>query len=151
MVPVPLVFQITLYPRPENPSARANEPKPPRTTLPKLDSDEVDDDGRLELSPLKKPKCVERPKPAPEDDRRAQLVSRSGGGSPMVGGRGGQLSRGIIAKAPPPTASVPITRSATWRDRFTGCAASVGMTAGLRLPNSFAGRSSMISRSSRRH
>ena len=59
-----------------------------------------------------------------------------------------QFPRGISAKAPPPTASVPISSSATWPERFTGGAAGIG--AGLRLPNSFVGFSAMISRSSRR-
>lgn len=71
-----------------------------------------------------------------EDERDAQAAAASGeAGAAIPGLFGWQFSRGISAKAPLPTAIVPITRSATWRERFTGGDATTG-AAGLRFPNS---------------
>ena len=61
-----------------------------------LDSEDVADERADESLP-KKLKCDERPKPLPDETRRAQLVSLAGGGTPIVGGGGGQLSLGISA------------------------------------------------------
>jgi hypothetical protein len=76
---------------------------------------------------------LEPPWLPPEDERDAQAAAASG--DAMPGLVGWQFWRGISAKAPPPTAIVPITRSATWPERFTGGDATGGI-AGLRFPNS---------------
>ncbi|MBB4429531.1 hypothetical protein GGD66_008133 [Bradyrhizobium sp. CIR48] len=66
-----------------------------------------------------------------------QLVLVCTAGS-VPGGGGSQFCRGIIVYAVVPTASVPITRSATWPERFTGSLAGNGNGCGRRgrrLPN----------------
>ena len=134
--------------------ARANEPKPPRVTLPEPESEAVaDDEAPACEPPLLKKLRDPPPPPLDVDPRGAQSPLACGSGVPIPGDAipdalGSQVPRGISAKAPPPTASVPISSSATWPERFTGGAAGIG--AGLRLPNSFVGFSAMISRSSRR-
>lgn len=137
-------------PRPEKPNALANEPNPPRVTPVELDSEPPDDERADEESPLKKLLRDHEPPdelpPPPDEDPRGWHAAPDGAAIP--GWFGWQFSRGISAKAPPPSATVPINSSATWLERLTGSAAGIG--AGLRLPNSLTGRSAMISRSSRR-
>ena len=60
----------------------------------------------------------------------------------VPGGVGSQFRRGINMKAVVPTAIVPITRSATSAERFTGSRVGSGRSAGMRgrrLPNSWLG------------
>jgi hypothetical protein len=108
------------------PNACANPPNPPRVTPPEPDSAEVPDDERLdEASPLKKllreDDPPEPPRPPLEDPRGAHSAPACGkDGAAIPAPFGSQFLPGISAKAPPPTASVPIMRSATCRERFTG-------------------------------
>ena len=137
---------------------RANPPNPPRVASPEPDSEELPADDRLDAeSALKKllrdHDPPEPPYPPPDEDRRGphSLAPCGNAGSAIPPLLGSQFSRGIIAKAPPPTASEPISKSATWLERFTGGVAEDGIAAGLRLPNWFAGGFSIVSRSSRPH
>ena len=137
--------------------ACANPPKPPRVTPLEPGSTEVPDDERLdEASPLKKllrdDDPPEPPRLPPEEDPCGGHSAPDCGndGAAIPAPFGSQFAPGISANAPPPTANVPIKRSATCPERLTGRATGVG-TAGLRLPNSRLGLLSMISRSSRRH
>jgi hypothetical protein len=61
------------------------------------------------------------------------VIPDIGGDGPAIaaGLAGPQFWRGIIAKAAPPTANVPVNNSATCRERFTGGDATVGVE-GLR-------------------
>jgi hypothetical protein len=84
-----------------------------------------DDERPDEVSPLKKllrdDDPPEPPRPPLEDPRGAQSAPACGkDGAAIPAPFGSQVSPGISAKAPPPTASVPIMRRATWRERFTG-------------------------------
>jgi hypothetical protein len=138
--------------------AWANEPKPPRATPLEPESDDVpdaawlDDDESL-LKKLLRDQPVPDP-PWPPDDvapRAAQSVPDCGiAGAATPGDDGWQFWRGISAKAPPPTASVPISNSATWLERFTGAGVISGVPTSRRLPNSWEGLSVMVSRSCRR-
>ncbi len=134
-------------------NARANEPKPPRVTPPELESDEVPDEEWLdEVSPPKKllrdDDPPDQPWPPPEEDPRGGHSALACRSEAIPGRVCPQVSLGISAYAPPPMAKVPISRSATWPERFTGVA--VWIATGLRLPNSLLGFCAMISRSSRR-
>jgi hypothetical protein len=134
---------------------RANPPNPPRVAWPEPDSDDVPLDERLDdESPPKKllrDDDPEPPYPPPDEEPRGphSVLPCGSAGVAMAPPLGSQFSLGIIAKAPPPTTSEPISKSATWRERLTGCAPVGAIVEGLRLPNSFAGRFCMISRSSR--
>jgi hypothetical protein len=107
-------------------NARAKLPNPPRVVPPEPDSAEAPDDERSDAaSPPKKLRDHEPPEPPcppPEDDPRGgQAVLPWGNDGPaMPAPFGSQFSRGITAYAPLPIASVPITRSATCRERLTG-------------------------------
>jgi hypothetical protein len=136
---------------------RANPPNPPRVVSPEPESEGLPLDGRLDdQSPPKKllrdHDPPEPPYPLPDEELRGTHSAPPCGsdGVAMPPPLGSQFSLGIIAKAPPPTASEPISRSATWRERFTGCAAVGAMVEGLRLPNPLAGGFSIVSRSWRR-
>ena len=127
--------------------ACANEPKPPRATPLAPESDDVPDEAWLddEESLLKKLLRDQLPPdpPWPPDGvepRWAQSVLDCGAATP--GDDGWQFWRGISAKAPPPTAKVPISNSATWLERFGGTAGCGAI--GPRLPNSLIGGRPMI-------
>jgi hypothetical protein len=143
---------------PEKCAARewANPPNPPRVAWPEPDSDDVPLDERLddESPPKKLLRDHDPPEPRypPPDEELRGAHSVPPCGSDGVAAPpplGSQFSLGIIAKAPPPTTSEPISKSATWRERLTGWAAVGAIVEGLRLPNSFAGWFCIISRSSR--
>jgi hypothetical protein len=131
-------------------NARANEPKPPRVASPDPDSEAAPDGERPE-SPLKK---LLRDHDPPDPPWLLDVDPRGGHSAPgfvsaAIPGRSvAQFSRGISAKALPPTAKLPISSSATWLERFAG--AAVGIATGRRLPNSGLGLVAMISRSCRR-
>jgi len=136
----------------------ANPPNPPRVVSAEPGSEELPVDERLDVeSPLKKllrdHDPPEPPYPPLDEERRGlhSLAPCGNVGPAMPPPFGSQLSPGIIANAPPPTTSEPISKSATWRERFTGCDPRGGMTLGRRLPNWFAGGFSIVSRSSRPH
>jgi hypothetical protein len=110
-----------LYQLPEKPNARAKEPNPPRVTPP--ESDAAPDGERLdELSPPKKLLRDDHPPDQwPRGKYPRDVHSTLGCRSDAIPGwLGPQLALGISAYAPPPTAKVPISSSATWLERFTG-------------------------------
>jgi hypothetical protein len=98
-----IVGQLPLEKCTEN--ARANEPKPPRVTLPEPESEAVPDDVRLaEVSPPKKLLRDQYPPdepwpPLPDDDPRGAQSAPDGGwpGAAIPGDVGAQLPLGIIA------------------------------------------------------
>ena len=100
--------------------ARANEPKPPRVTLPEPESEAVADDEEPAAAPPLKKLLRDHPLPPPPpraplavDPRDAQSALACGSDGAIPGEPGSQVPRGISAKAPPPTARVPIISSAT--------------------------------------
>jgi hypothetical protein len=87
-------------PLPEKPNARANEPKPPRVTLPEPESVDVADaerPGEVSL-PKKLTRDHDRPYPPPDDPRDEQPVLLCGiAGAAIPGGVGWQFPPGISA------------------------------------------------------
>lgn len=107
---------------------RANPPNPPRVVSPEPDSEGLPLDDRLDdPSPPKKllrDDDAEPPYPLADEELRGphSVLPCGSAGVAMPPPLGSQFSLGIIAKAPPPTTSEPISKSATWRERLTGCA-----------------------------
>jgi hypothetical protein len=79
-------------------NARANEPNPPRVTLPEPESDELIDDERFdEESPPKKLVRDDQPLPPPDEDPRGRHWALVCNPDAIPGRFGSQFSLGISA------------------------------------------------------